>query len=62
MPDISMCINEDCTLKKSCYRYTANPNEFWQVYGDFKQEKGECYHYWKDIRTQEDIANKKNTL
>ena len=35
MPDISMCINEYCKLKKDCYRYTAKPAEFWQTYNDF---------------------------
>ena len=62
MPDIAMCINEDCALKFKCYRYTANPNEFWQAYNVFRPEKGECDHYWEDTRTLQDIANKKNTL
>jgi hypothetical protein len=43
MPDISMCENEDCPLKYSCYRYMAEPSEWWQSYADFKpDEKGEC--------------------
>jgi hypothetical protein len=28
MPDISMCTNEECPLKESCYRYNATPSEF----------------------------------
>lgn len=51
MPDISMCINEDCPLKQTCYRYTAPPNEFWQPYINFKyvtDDKGmvTCEGYW----------------
>ncbi len=45
MPDISMCKNEQCPLKKICYRYTAKPSS-WQFYGQFEpDEKGECKHY-----------------
>ena len=36
MPDISMCRNETCPLKKSCYRYMAKPNEFRQAYSSFE--------------------------
>ena len=35
MPDISMCQNDKCKFKKDCYRFTAKPSEFMQVYGDF---------------------------
>jgi len=35
MPDISMCKNKECKFKKDCYRFTAIPSEFMQVYGDF---------------------------
>ena len=36
MPDISMCKNKECKFKKDCYRFTAKPDKFMQVYGDFK--------------------------
>lgn len=65
MPDITMCINEFCGFKDTCYRYTANPNEFRQAYAEFKPKKGangllECDHYWKDTRTQKEINNKES--
>lgn len=51
MPDISMCINEECPLKQLCYRYTAPADEIYQAYGDFKygiNKNGipECDHFW----------------
>lgn len=46
MPDISMCKNERCLQKKTCYRYTAVPSKYQQVYGDFKPDaKGKCDYY-----------------
>ena len=32
MADITMCSGEDCPLKESCYRFTAESNEFRQSY------------------------------
>lgn len=51
MADITMCNGENCTIKKSCYRFTANASER-QSWGTFKQnpETGECEHYWLDPR------------
>jgi hypothetical protein len=47
MPDISMCQNEGCPLKKKCYRYTATPSVGLQTYGWFKpDEEGKCDYYW----------------
>jgi hypothetical protein len=28
MPDISMCKGEDCPLKETCYRYTAESSDY----------------------------------
>lgn len=46
MPDIAMCLNEECPLKETCYRFTATPSEYWQSYMDFKYEDG-CKDYIK---------------
>jgi hypothetical protein len=45
MPDISMCSNEQCELKYHCYRYTAEPSEFRQSYGDFEPNDDESCDY-----------------
>lgn len=45
-----MCKNENCSLNKTCYRYTAEPNPYRQTYADFKPivEKGNttCVYYY----------------
>lgn len=46
MPDISLCINEKCTIKKNCYRHTAKPSEIWQSVIHFEQNKDKtCDHF-----------------
>ncbi len=30
MPDISMCLDDSCPVRESCYRYRAVPNPRWQ--------------------------------
>lgn len=47
MPDITMCEGTGCPVKESCYRFTAEPNEFRQSYfatPPFKD--GKCALYW----------------
>jgi hypothetical protein len=49
MPDISMCMNEECPLKEECYRFTVQPNKYRQSYGNFKpNEEGQCVYYWNN--------------
>ena len=38
MPDITMCLNEECPRKTECYRYMAEPNG-WQSYAAFDDGK-----------------------
>lgn len=42
MPDISMCANNKCRKKYSCYRYCAKPSE-WQSYMEFKRSDYSCF-------------------
>jgi len=47
MPDISMCENNKCPLRKNCYRFLARAG-YVQVYSDFApDEKGKCDGYWE---------------
>lgn len=41
MPDINKCINEDCELKLTCYRYTCAPSKYSQSYVRFEPEINE---------------------
>lgn len=49
MADITMCANEDCPKRETCYRATAERKEYWQAWSKFgPDESGECPWYWKD--------------
>ena len=44
MPDISMCLNQNCSIRKQCYRFTAQPSSIIQSYSAFLEENKEsCY-------------------
>lgn len=45
MPDIAMCINEDCPIKSRCYRYTATPSTP-QSFSLFHWDGIGCDHFW----------------
>ena len=51
MPDITMCINEECPLSNSCWRFNCPPSEFKQSYDKFEPQidevldKVECKMY-----------------
>lgn len=52
MADITMCRNEDCPIKESCYRYTATASEYRQSYffgspSKIVDDKFECEYYWE---------------
>jgi len=42
MPDISMCSNKGCELRRDCYRYLARPDERWQSYTRFIPQEEDC--------------------
>ena len=48
MPDITMCNGNNCELKSICYRYKAEPSQFWQSYFNQSPNKGlECEYFWE---------------
>ena len=53
MADITMCSNDRCPKRNTCYRQTATPNEYMQAVADFvyvlDEDSGEffCSHYWE---------------
>jgi len=54
MPDISMCTNKKCELRKKCYRYTAIP-ESYQCYAGFRSnEESDCFMDNKGRKNRED--------
>jgi hypothetical protein len=51
MPDIAMCLNADCPLRGTCYRYLAFPSR-WQSYTTFvPNEDGESCDSWGPVGT-----------
>lgn len=38
MPDITKCLNEDCPIKETCYRWTAIASE-WQSVAKYNYDK-----------------------
>lgn len=42
MPDITKCINEDCPLNTSCWRFVCEPSEFNQSYAMFEIKDHKC--------------------
>lgn len=55
MPDISMCINQNCSKKKSCYRFMAEPSD-WQSYVNYDHRN--CKSYWEMDETQAENSKK----
>lgn len=53
MSDISLCKNETCTKKETCYRYLAKPNERWQSYLSPKKSGDDCKMYRETIAKDE---------
>lgn len=48
MPDISLCVNDNCPLRQDCLRFNADPDSLWQSYGDFEpDDEGNCDFYIK---------------
>lgn len=50
MPDITMCQNNLCKAKETCYRHVINtePSECWQSFGSLGlDDNGACEMYWK---------------
>jgi hypothetical protein len=46
MPDIAMCENVECPLRRTCYRFMAVPNPFRQSYAEFAPKAdGDCDYY-----------------
>lgn len=60
MADISKCSNEHCPLRYDCYRFTVEPNSFYQSYTAFTPTVTERNDGGKDIISCEwFIDNKK---
>ena len=48
MPDFAMCPGQDCPIRESCYRFTAEvEDQEWQTYlAVAPYSDGQCKLYW----------------
>ena len=60
MPDISKCANEACPDKDKCYRYTSQPNNYFQNYDDFAPDEktGICDYFMPIYNDKDKISDK----
>ncbi len=52
MPDITMCRDEECVKRATCYRFVAKPSEYWQSWfteSPRNKETDVCGYYWEFI-------------
>jgi hypothetical protein len=61
MSDITKCEGLFCPVKESCYRFTAEPNEYRQAYFSTPPfENSTCKMYWGEA--SESIFNQLNDI
>lgn len=64
MPDITMCLNNDCKVSHKCYRHSKSGTQYsyHQSVCHFKPDnKGECTHYWvREIKNNKENSNGEN--
>ena len=66
MPDITMCVGDECPIKEKCYRFMAKPSEYQYYFMEAPYRDGKCEHYWGEaqesiLQQLTDIVNgKKN--
>lgn len=60
MPDITMCLNDECPSRWRCHRYTARPSER-QSYSKFEPPHGRktCNEFWRGRPDAKEVAMQK---
>lgn len=48
MADITMCNNQQCEMRGTCYRVSATPSD-WQSWSIFTPKDGDCDYYVEDV-------------
>lgn len=46
MPDITACLNRQCTIRQTCFRYRCIHSEQQSVTIFKVQSERDCQHYW----------------
>lgn len=53
MVDMTMCTDEHCKKKNSCYRYTATPSKYYQSYFAEQVRKDDECEYFIAVRSED---------
>lgn len=61
MPDISMCDDKSCHMRRKCYRYMAKPFPICQTYFLESPRQGDqCAYFWeingRSIREEKQVS------
>lgn len=60
MPDITLCKDETCKIKKDCYRYTAIPGEYQSYFMNSPRKNSDkCEFLIKNRRKGDTNARKR---
>jgi hypothetical protein len=55
MPDITMCLGNECSIRNYCFRFTATPSGR-QSFSDFRcKEDGKCDNFLQDFRVEKPV-------
>lgn len=56
MTDITMCSDNSCPIRKTCFRYLATPDSLCQSYftGKLRDEEDNCRYYWA-VKSSEEV-------
>jgi hypothetical protein len=57
MADITKCKDCMCSLRETCYRYTAKPSDRQSYFIGTPRNNNECEYYW-ETKTEKNDENK----
>lgn len=46
MPDIAMCQDKKCPLRKQCHRFTATPSAYQSYFMGSPRDDEKCEYFW----------------
>tara|TARA_B100000809_G_C14757084_1_gene394336 strand:+ start:109 stop:321 length:213 start_codon:yes stop_codon:yes gene_type:complete len=52
--DLTICTTTVCPIRNGCYRFIAEPEQYWQSYNDFyESESLDCLYFIKETNEVE---------
>ena len=54
MTDLTICTTTVCPIRSKCYRFIAEPEQYWQSYNDFYEKDSlDCFYFIKETNEVE---------